>query len=213
MKKNKAAITADIIFLIIAIAFFIPELVIKITGKKLYLFGFVWDNGLPLTISFVSGLIASVILFFLYRNKIKVKVVRRIITVILAYFTLVGASNIYYYFLPVFTNPMYTESIDIGDGVTALISETKGFKNTIEAAYSHRIMTVYKKDGIMLVERAVLDEGKFEHKCIEENKYTWDYDKDSKTLEMILDYGGIYNPDTYKFDVGGGTWTVTADMN
>ncbi|MBR0142240.1 MAG: hypothetical protein IJM19_08340, partial [Ruminococcus sp.] len=102
MKKNKAAITADIIFLIIAIAFFIPELVIKITGKKLYLFGFVWDNGLPLTISFVSGLIASVILFVLYRSKIKVKVVRRIITVILAYFTLVGASNIYYYFLPVF---------------------------------------------------------------------------------------------------------------
>lgn len=103
--------------------------------------------------------------------------------------SVLGAGSIIYFGVK---DPPYTVAETLPDGTVILLSERKDYLAGFEKNPKNErtYLDVYRLKGFKAVKIGKIDETRFSNKCLAQDKYTLDYNEETKTVTVACEYGG-----------------------
>lgn len=110
-------------------------------------------------------------------------------TAVMLIISALGIGSIIYFGVK---DPPYTVAETLPDGTVILLSEYKdylaGFEKNPENELTY--LDVYRLKGFKAVKIGNINETRFSNKCLAQDKYTLDYNEETKTVTVACEYGG-----------------------
>lgn len=81
------------------------------------------------------------------------------------------------------------EQITLSDENKILLNERATYSKFGERKFEYTYMDVYQIKGITVKKLGEINETYFSNKCLSQDKYSYEYDEQSKKLTVICEYG------------------------
>lgn len=159
---------------------------LTINGGTLYIFDRFFNPNIFLFLVYM--LISGENMYLYIRSpKEEKKPVAR--TAVMLIISALGVGSIIYFGVK---DPPYTVAETLPDGTVILLSEYKdylaGFEKNPENELTY--LDVYRLKGFKAVKIGNINETRFSNKCLAQDKYTLDYNEETKTVTVACEYGG-----------------------
>lgn len=183
-KKTKIGIF-DIVVIGFAAVILVVFIYLKIAGGELFLFGYVWhytDIG-----NFLNAFVC-VWIFISWAGQPK-SAKRRNIMILGAALFVLEIVLISWAVYEDIKNTADMERITLSDGNKILLDERITYIKFDEKKFEYTYMDVYQINGITAKKLGEINESYFSNKCLSQDKYSYEYDEQSKKLTIICEYG------------------------
>lgn len=183
-KKTKIAIF-NIVMVGIIVLLFGLYIYLKIVGRELYLFGYVWGRT---DISNLYNVLVCAWVFIPWIDQPKSTKRRNI----LIFGAIIFVFEIGLVFWSVYGNikdTADTERITLSDGNKIFLNESMTYSKFDEKKFEHTYMEAYQIKGITAKVLGGINESYFSNKCLSQDKYSYEYDEAGKKLTVICEHG------------------------
>lgn len=183
-KKTKIGIF-DIVAFVILVAILGFAIYLKIAGGELFLFGYVWHYT---DIGAFPSAFSIVWIFISWAGQPK-SAKRRNNMILCAVLFVLEIVLISLAICEDIKGTVDTELITLSDGSEILLHERVTYSNFDEKKFEYTYMDVYQINGITSKKLGRIDETYFSNKCLSQDKYSYEYDEQSKILTVVCEYG------------------------
>ena len=183
-KKIKFGIS-DIICIVIAFIIFGFIIYLTITDRELFLFGYMWETNY--VVGFLSVLM-WVCLIILRIGKPKSKKERNIM-ILCTVLSVLEIGMLAWVVYDNINEKIDRERLSLSDGKEVMLLECIDYLKLSEGKLEFTYMDVYQINGIAAKKLGKIDETYFSNKCLLQDKYSYEYDEESKKLTVICEHG------------------------
>lgn len=158
---------------------------LKIAGGELFLFGYVWhytDIG-----NFLNAFLC--VWYFISWVGQPKSAKRRNIMILCVVLFVLEIVLIFWAVYEDIKNTADMEQITLSDGNKILLNERTTYSKFGERKFEYTYMDVYQINGITAKKLGKIDETYFSNKCLSQDKYSYEYDEQSKKLTVVCEYG------------------------
>lgn len=177
-KKTKIRIF-DIVVIVILAAILGFLIYLKAVDRELFLFGYVWYP------NYIGFFLEVLLLAWIGAPKSKK---RRNVIIVCAVMLVLEAGLIVWAVYDNIKNTADTEQITLSDRNKILLNESTTYGKIGEKKFEYTYMDVYQINGIAAKKLGRIDETYFSNKCLSQDKYSYEYDEQSKMLTVVCEY-------------------------
>lgn len=216
MKKFRTSTAVMIIFIcvILGIEFFYGFL--YFSEKELFVFGYVFDEYVVNFTAFLCWFV-SYLLIHIHGKRTGVSNLKKssFITLLSLCAVMIGASvwGVVYNVSEAFDECRVSQRVTLSDGNELLLTE-EITHSSINKDYELKYLNVYQLDGITAKRIGRVDETEFSNSCLEQGKYSYEYDENNRLLTVTCEYG-IYGDENIhlkeEYDTGFLTYDFTLE--